>query len=253
MNRTVAILSRTVVTGSRVAKLSCSLAALLVFLLIGSNISAQNPQTAPPTQEQLAKRYNSLYQDPNQTRFSTEPNELLVVATKDVKPGTALDVSMGQGRNAVYLAGKGWDVTGFDIADEGMRVAREHAAAIGKNIKTVHATLEDFDYGKERWDLIYFIYTEASLADPNYVARIYAALKPGGLVVADRPYRSLTNPQPGWIEFPEDKVNALAKSFSGSFQIVFYEDTIGHADWQQTREDRLKTDMRLVRLVARKR
>lgn len=250
MNRTVAILSRTVASSS---KLSHSLVVLLVVLMMASALSAQAPPPTLPSVEQLAARYNNLYHDTKQTHFSTAPNELLVNVTKDLKPGTALDVSMGQGRNAVYLAGKGWDVTGFDIADEGLRVGREQAAAIGKSIKTVNATLDNFDYGKERWDLICFIYTEAALADPNYVARIYAALKPGGIVVADRPYRSLTNPEPGWIDLPEDKANALAKSFANSFQIVFYEDTIGHADWPQTREDRMKANMRLVRLVARKR
>jgi 2-polyprenyl-3-methyl-5-hydroxy-6-metoxy-1,4-benzoquinol methylase len=35
------------------------------------------------------------------------------------KPGRALDIGMGQGRNSVFLALKGWDVTGFDISDEG--------------------------------------------------------------------------------------------------------------------------------------
>ena len=34
-----------------------------------------------------------------------------------LKPGTALDVGMGQGRNALFLARQGWDVTGFDVCD----------------------------------------------------------------------------------------------------------------------------------------
>jgi hypothetical protein len=39
--------------------------------------------------------------------FNTQPNAFLVSMTTDLKPGTALDVAMGQGRNALYLAAKG--------------------------------------------------------------------------------------------------------------------------------------------------
>jgi len=52
---------------------------------------------------------------------------------------------MGQGRNAVYLASKGWDVTGFDVAEEGMKIAEANAAKSGAHIKTVKASFEDFD------------------------------------------------------------------------------------------------------------
>jgi methylase of polypeptide subunit release factors len=51
-----------------------------------------------------------------------------VSAVKDVKPGKALVVGMGQGRNAVFLATKGWDFTGFDIAEGGLKAAHENAA-----------------------------------------------------------------------------------------------------------------------------
>jgi len=50
--------------------------------------------------------------------FTTEPNAFLVEMVRDLKPGSALDVAMGQGRNSIYLAGKGWDVTGFDVSSE---------------------------------------------------------------------------------------------------------------------------------------
>jgi SAM-dependent methyltransferase len=195
-----------------------------------------------------------LYSDPNQTRFTPEPNAFLVSSTKDLKPGKALDVCMGQGRNAVYLATKGWDVTGFDIAEEGMKVANENAAKAGAHIATIRATFEEFDYGKEKWDLIYFVYTDVPHVDPKYIARIVEALKPGGMVLIDRPYRSLTNPEPGWKETDEDKVNALAKAWTAvpGLQLVHYSETTGVGDWQQTSEDRLQHQLRIVRLLGRK-
>jgi methylase of polypeptide subunit release factors len=64
--------------------------------------------------------------------FNTAPNALLVEVVKDLQPGTALDVGMGEGRNAIYLAQRGWTVTGFDIADRAMEVAKKRANQIGK-------------------------------------------------------------------------------------------------------------------------
>ncbi len=53
--------------------------------------------------------------------FVRTPNALLAAAMQDRKPGAALDIGMGQGRNAVFLAMQGWDVTGFDPSDEAVR------------------------------------------------------------------------------------------------------------------------------------
>ena len=56
------------------------------------------------------------------------PTALLVSATKGRRPGKALDIGMGQGRNSIFLAQQGWKVTGFDPSDEGIHQAEERAA-----------------------------------------------------------------------------------------------------------------------------
>jgi SAM-dependent methyltransferase len=196
--------------------------------------------------------YNRLYRADNQTRFSTEPSAFLAATIKKMKPGKALDVAMGQGRNAVFLATRGWDVTGYDIAEEGLKVAQENARKAGVRLTTVHAGWDDFDHGREQWDLISFVYTDAPVMDPKFVARIQAALKPGGYVLFDRPYRNLENPEPFWKEKEHDKPNALPKAWS-ALQLVFYEDTNGVGDWQQTAVPREEyTQLRLVHMLARK-
>ena len=196
---------------------------------------------------------NHLYRDPNQTRFTTDPSAFLVAMTKDLKPGKALDVAMGQGRNVLYLASKGWDVTGFDIAEEGLKVAQVNAAKSGLAIKTVKASWDDFDFGHEQWDLICFIYTDAPVMDPHFVARVRDGLKTGGLLLMDRPYRSLDHPEPQWPDTEADKANAWLKAWS-DLQIVHYEDTPGVGDWQQTAVPRQEyRQLRLVRMLARKR
>jgi 2-polyprenyl-3-methyl-5-hydroxy-6-metoxy-1,4-benzoquinol methylase len=200
-----------------------------------------------------ALHFNGLYHDPDQTRFTTEPGAFLVAMTKDLKPGKALDVAMGQGRNALYLASKGWDVTGFDIAEEGLKAARADAARSHLAIKTVKAGWDDFDFGHEQWDLICFIYTDAPVVDPRFVARVRDGLKTGGLLLMDRPYRSLDHPEPQWRETQADKPNSWLKAWA-DMQIVFYEDTTGVGDWQQTAVRRQEyNELRLVRMLARKR
>ena len=210
--------------------------------------------TYPGFRQQLeAIRFDHLYLDPNQSRFTTDPSAFLVAMTKDLKPGRALDVAMGQGRNVLYLASQGWDVTGFDIAEEGLKVAQANAARAGLSIKTVKAGWDDFDFGHEQWDLICFIYTDAPVMDPHFVARVRDGLKPGGLLLMDRPYRSLDHPEPQWPETEADKANAWLKAWS-DLQIVYYEDTTGVGDWQQTAVRRQEyRQLRLVHMLARKR
>jgi SAM-dependent methyltransferase len=52
-------------------------------------------------------------------------------------PGRALDIGCGSGRDAVYLAKRGWQVTGLDFAPEGLEKAKQRAAEQGANIEWV--------------------------------------------------------------------------------------------------------------------
>src|SRR2546430_1791302 len=65
--------------------------------------------------------------------------------------GTARDVGMGQGRNSIWLAQQGWDVTGFDPAEKAVALARENALKLGVNLKTEIKGTENFDFGERRW------------------------------------------------------------------------------------------------------
>jgi 2-polyprenyl-3-methyl-5-hydroxy-6-metoxy-1,4-benzoquinol methylase len=73
---------------------------------------------------------------------------------RPLKPGTALDVGMGQGRNSIWLAQHGWEVTGFDLSDVGVKLARERAEKLGVKLNAVVQSAEEFDFGKNRWDMI---------------------------------------------------------------------------------------------------
>ena len=111
--------------------------------------------------------------------FRKEPNRLLVRAAEGVAPGKALDLAMGQGRNALHLASRGWKVTGVDISDEGIRQARAAAAERNLVLDAVLSDVNDHDFGTARWDLVTMIYAGA---DPGWIERAKVNLKPGGLV-----------------------------------------------------------------------
>src|SRR5579871_2179942 len=117
----------------------------------------------------------------NHPIFTEQPNALLVSAVQDRKPGRALDFGMGQGRNTIFLAMQGWDVTGFDPAEEAVRIANRNAASAGVKIHAMVARDDQFDFGASQWDLIVVTYVRDLTA--RDAALFQRALKPGGIVV----------------------------------------------------------------------
>ena len=166
----------------------------------------------------------------NGVGFAKEPNRLLVETVRGRKPGTALDVAMGQGRNALYLASQGWKVTGVDMSDVAIRQAREEATRRGLALDTIDANIDHFDFGIARWDLVTMIYAGN---DAAWVEKIQRSLRPGGMFVLE--YFA--------EDFPDSE---LAKRFATGFEIVRDEVVDDVPDWAM---DRAK----LVRFVARKR
>jgi len=121
----------------------------------------------------------------DQPEFRLEPNEFVERMTVDRAPGTALDVAMGQGRNAVHLARRGWQVTGFDLSAAGLAQANAAAGEHGVAIETVLTSAEQFVFGISSWDLIVMTYAVVPITSPAFAATIANALRPGGLVVIE--------------------------------------------------------------------
>jgi 2-polyprenyl-3-methyl-5-hydroxy-6-metoxy-1,4-benzoquinol methylase len=187
--------------------------------------------------------FNNVYANSTPS-FVTQPNALLVSTVEGRKPGRALDVGMGQGRNSVFLALKGWEVTGFDISDEGIAVARKNAERAGVKLNAVRETDEEFDYGSDQWDLIVFMYEPFPVTSTAYVERLRKSMKSGGLIViesygaeASTPNRPTTAIDPG----------QLLAAFK-DFRLLRFEDTVARADWSPPQKM-----TRVVRMVAEKR
>jgi 2-polyprenyl-3-methyl-5-hydroxy-6-metoxy-1,4-benzoquinol methylase len=187
--------------------------------------AAQDADTAA-----VKSRFDKLYSAPSDL-FSAAPNAFLVRTVRDMKPGAALDVAMGQGRNALFLASQGWDVTGYDVSGQGLAVAREAAKKAGLRLNAVEASHRSFDFGRERWDLIVMTYSLADMEDAGFLRRVRDALKPGGIVLVEQMNAGGTGKGPA---------NALFRSFQ-DLRVIHYEDKVDMAEWgkQQTRLGRL--------------
>ena len=118
--------------------------------------------------------------------YGTSPNDFLVTAPEGLAIGRALCLADGEGRNGVYLATLGFDVTSVDLSQAGMDKADQLAAAHDVSIKTVVADLADFNLGESHWDLIVSIFAHmpVSIRQPLH-RRITAALKPTGKFVLE--------------------------------------------------------------------
>jgi SAM-dependent methyltransferase len=160
--------------------------------------------------------------------FLQTPSAVVIGAVEGRKPGKALDIGMGQGRNSVYLAMHGWDVTGFDPSAEGIRIARANAGKAGVKIEAVVARDDEFEYGENRWDLVVMTYVRDLTSRDAEVFR--KALRPGGIVV---------------YENGADEGNAVLRAFLG-WQIVRFEDVEATSDWNPENKGRVQ------RLIAQK-
>jgi len=180
-------------------------------------------------------RWNRMFSNPAPS-FNTAPNAFLTEVVKTLKPGRALDIGMGQGRNSVYLAGLGWEVTGIDISETGIAVARKSADAAGVKITAINTTMEEFDYGVNQWDLIVATYEGAGWRE-----KAVRGLKPGGIVVIEGFRRTPETPQGASFD-----PNELVRMFLDlNLRILRYEDVDGKPDW-------FPQASRVIRLCAQK-
>ena len=108
------------------------------------------------------------------------PAQLLVDNIQLLPTGRVLDVAMGKGRNAVYLAKKGFDVEGVDISPQAVRSALGQAREAGVTLKARVADLEiDYHIEKSAYDVIIcFNYLQRSL-----ITQIKDGLRKGGIIV----------------------------------------------------------------------
>ncbi len=118
---------------------------------------------------------------------STEPDPTLAAVVAELRPGTALDLGSGDGRNAVWLAQAGWTVTGADFSVVALERAAARAAREGVSVDWVQRDLLAWTPDAAAYDLVTLFFIHLPAAERRGVyARAAAAVAPGGtlLVVA---------------------------------------------------------------------
>lgn len=141
-------------------------------------------------------------------------------------PGTAR--SRRKSRSRCAGEGQGWDVTGFDPSEEGIRIARSNAEKVRVKIRAVVARDDEFDCCSSQWDLIVVTYVRDLKSDD--AKRFWQPLKSGGIVV---------------YENGSDERNDVLRAFL-DFRDRSLEDVEATPDWN--RENKI----RLQRLIAEK-
>ena len=170
------------------------------------------------------------------------PADFLVEHRRLLPPqGDALDVAMGTGRNALYLASLGYAVTGIDVSGVGVERCRTEAERRGLRIEAVQADLESYQLPREAFDVVIdFFYLQRDLAPA-----LVAALRPGGVLV----FESFTTEQRrfGWGPQQEEfllRPGELRTLFAGLEELAYREGLVESQSGRGTKA--------LAGLVARK-
>ncbi|WP_419999744.1 class I SAM-dependent methyltransferase [Streptomyces boninensis] len=149
------------------------------------------------------------------------PNRWVAQETGELPIGRALDLAAGEGRNAIWLAERGWRVTAVDFSavalDRGRKLAAERPAEVAARIAWVREDVLSYEPAPGSYDLVVLAYLQLPADEREPVwRRAAAALAPGGsLLVVGHDSTNLTEgiggPQDASVLYtPADVLGAVA-------------------------------------------
>ncbi|HUF00969.1 MAG TPA: class I SAM-dependent methyltransferase [Gaiellaceae bacterium] len=148
--------------------------------------------------------------------WSAKPNRVLVAETEGLATGRALDLACGEGRNAIWLAERGWRVTGVDFSRVAIAKARESAERAGVDVDLICADLLEYEPTRAAYDLVVVLFLQLPADERRRVlGRASGALAPGGtLLLVGHDLANLTEGvggprDPGVLYTPDDIVSEL--------------------------------------------
>ena len=116
--------------------------------------------------------------------WTAEPNRLIAAEAGDLAPGRALDLACGEGRNAVWLAERGWDVTGVDFSDVAIEKARALAAQRGVEVDWQVADVLGYAPTAAGFGLVVVCYLQLPADElERALQHAVSALAPGGTLL----------------------------------------------------------------------
>jgi SAM-dependent methyltransferase len=224
-----------------------------------SDSSAQSPREPTPYDPAAiasASKYDAAYRD--QQDFVSEPNRFLAeciariagAGSTDSTPTVeepprprAMEIGIGQGRNAILLAQHGFDTFGIDRSEVGVRAAREHAADLGLVLTVDVADATSYDFGLDKWDVIVMLYYPTPML---VIERVKAAVKPGGYIIVER--FSMPKNDDGVDMLESRRPNPMLQAFA-DWHVLHYEHDVFTSDWHWRGESATGP---IVRILARK-
>jgi len=161
--------------------------------------------------------------------YGTEPNEFFKEELEKLTPGKILFPAEGEGRNAVFAATMGWEVTAFDASTEGKKKAEKLAEVNGVNIQYEINDYDNIQFEPASFDCLVLIYAHMHPLKRNaYHKKLISFLKPGGkLILEGFSKKQIQNNTGG----PRDvnmlfSIEELKSDFDGMARLTVEETTI---------------------------
>lgn len=144
------------------------------------------------------------------------PSQFLIAEVSDLPPRTALDLACGAGRNAVWLAERGWRMTGVDFSAVALAMARDLAARRRIEVEWIEADVVTWAPPPGAYDLVCVMYLQLPASERRIaLGHAVDAIRPGGtLLVVGHDLLNLTEgwggpTQPDVLFTPDDVVAEL--------------------------------------------
>ena len=116
--------------------------------------------------------------------WTAEPNRLFAAEVGELEPGRALDVACGEGRNAVWLAERGWEVTAVDFSDVALGKGARLAESRGVEVDWVVADVLEYEPEPSAFDLVVVLYLQLPHEElVRSLRRAAGAVAPGGTLL----------------------------------------------------------------------
>ncbi|MBI1222134.1 MAG: methyltransferase domain-containing protein [Bacteroidetes bacterium] len=168
--------------------------------------------------------WNSRYAEES-FAYGVEPNAFFKEQLTKLKPGKILIPGDGEGRNGVYAATQGWEVSSFDLSSEGKRKAELLAKEKGVQIDYRVGELAQMDYPEEYFDALLLVFAHfPEKLRKDYHHRLIKFLKKGGVLIIEGFSKehleySAANPKSGGPKdigmlYSEDEIRSDFQSFN---------------------------------------
>ena len=173
------------VADPRAQVVSAAAAGLMAGAAINADLVAAETQLAVERLRFFSEAaWEDRYNEKAEGIWSGNPNAVLVSETAELAPGTALDVGCGEGADALWLAARGWKVTGTDISTVALGRAAAHARSQGMDVDWVHVDLLADPPAAASFDLVTAHFMQLP---PKERVALYSALAeavaPGGTLL----------------------------------------------------------------------